>query len=242
VSRDVLTHERTGRIPEPPERGKIMENADATPVGKLTWEEQSNLIRFKDVVEAGRAAGLWDVVGHTAVGGRWPGVIVQNNGRLFRLKGELSQGKITADAHPVKRPNGSYVTAWDVLERGETLPKPAHTSLCARTSEAIARDLARRVVHNATWASFIDRMTGRAKADKEYADQTAESLHMASRELRGRDANEVELAARAVNLGCCRVTAAGKTLSLQADGLTASQFRALVTALRWCGAIPAAPK
>ncbi len=220
-----------------------MENADVTPkTPGLTWEEQSNLIRFKDVVEAGRSSGLWAVVGYTAVGGRWPGVIVRHNGRLFQIKGALSQGTITASGHPVKRPNGAYVTAWDVLERGEAPPKHAQASLHARAPADNARNLARRVVHNATWAYFIDRMTGTAAADKEYADQTAASLHLASRELRGRDANEVELDARAVNSGQCRVSAAGETLSLHADGLTALQFVALVTALRECGAAGAALK
>jgi hypothetical protein len=169
-------------------------------------------------------------------------VIVQSKGRLYQLQGALSQGQITAYNHPVKRPNGSCVTAWDVRERGEALPEHAQASLHARKPDAIARDLSRRVVNNAAWASFIDRMTATAKADKEYAAQTVASLNLASRELSGRDADESELAARAVNVGWCHVTAAGKTLSLQASGLTHSQFRSLVTALRWCGAAPAAPK
>lgn len=219
-----------------------MENADVTPMEGLTWEEQGNLILFKNVVEAGRSSGLWAVVGYTAVGGRWPGVIVQSKGRLYQLKGAISQGQITAYNHPVKRPNGSCVTARDVRELGEALPEPAQASLFARKPDAIARDLSRRVVNNAVWASFIDRMAATAKADKEYADQTVESLNLASRELRGREAEKSELAAREVNAGWCNVTAAGKTLSLQANGLTHSQFKSLVTALRWCGAAPAAPK
>lgn len=217
-----------------------MENADVTPMKGLTCIEASNLLVFKGVVEAGQTAGLWDVVGHTGVGGRWPGVIVQHNNRLFQIKGALSQGKITASGHPVKRPNGSYVTAWEVLERGETAPQHAQASLYARSTKTIALDLARRVVHNAKWASVIDRMMEKATAAKKYADQTAASLRLASRVLKGRDANESELAARSIGAGWCSVAATGETLSLHTYGLTPTQFEAIVATLRECGAAPTA--
>lgn len=79
-------------------------------------------------------------------------------------------------------------------------------------------------------------------ATKKYADQTKESLHMASRELQNRNANASELAARSIGVGWCSVAAAGSTLSLHVDDLTPSQFRALVDTLRWCGKTHCAEK
>lgn len=195
--------------------------------------------RFLAVIDAGQKLGLWDVVSVDAVLDPYTyraTAVVSHDGRSYKLFANLDNNTVTAYNESVLDYDGRAITARDILPYTSEVPKEPTASL-SRDFAVVARDLARRCIHDPSWAQLIDLMRERRARNIAYAAEKRNTLELASqclreKEITEREAERGEFAHYPEEGGRVEVGYDGeRLLRLRLDRLTLEQFRAVVRVL-----------
>lgn len=195
--------------------------------------------RFLAVVDAGQKQGLWEIESVEATFDPYTyraTATVQWQGRSYKLFANLDTNTVTAYNDNVLDFDGRVITARDVLPYEALVPKEPTASL-SRDCDVVARDLARRCVHDPSWAEVIDLMRARRARNIAYAGEKRNTLELASQCLREkgmteREAERGEFTHRGGESCWAEVKYGGNgTLNLMLEYLTLDQFRAVVRVL-----------
>jgi hypothetical protein len=199
-----------------------------------------NRDRFLKVVDSGQKQGLWGVESVDAVledyTYRSSATVVHEN-RSYRLWANLDTGTVSAYASTIVDAAGRVLSPRDVLPYGQLAPGEPKCSLL-RDSDAVARSLAKRCVHDPSWAMLIDLLRKRQEQSNTYLSDKTKVLTDASVLVRSKSPSKDD-----IERGLFRYyTDAGNSIEIEyrgegvvncdLSGVTLSQLAKIVMMLR----------